>query len=1019
MKPVRLKLRGYMTYKNEVELNFERLYDQQIFLITGDTGSGKSTIFDAIYYSLYNESIKNVNMDHIRSDFLNENDPITYVVFEFRKANRLYKIERIPKQRAKENNRVKNVGKKVFLYDYLENKNNWNLLAEKEKDVENLIKEIIGLDKNQFRKVCLLPQGEFAQFLLSNTSEKINILRRIFRIDDNKLLQDHLKLTVKEKNDQLELLKKELGILLSRDNLNDITPDLILNNKFNEIYSKIKKNLEQLNMDDKKTRINIDNTDKYIFNEDSKRKKIININEKINLYNEAYEKLEKLKSYSEEINSKNEFCSKAKFFIEINEFYENLSEIENNIKSTEENISELEHSYNIKKEKFNKFGDYDIFLQENYSKLNKLNQEELNINSRIKRLTEKLDMRNRFFDLEKDYKNYISNKEKYQKLTDKCNIRNREIGELNCYLLDLKDEKFNTIEIISNLEKRKKFLLDEIKLKEDKNNIEELIKKNTDKLTEFKQELLRIKEKKAKIKEKEKLEIINELKRLALKEKSCPVCGNTHLRGISLSNIKEDYQEEILDSEDILKERIVRTKTIIESKSEQLKSLHISNNEITLDDLRKVEKELSLLTKKSQELNRKINEVTEKLELRNLETDAIVADLKFLTEKMSENKYIEAEYNTLKAQLSELDDNLEKNIKLETRKYLTVKDDIKATQKKIEIFKNDYILIKEKLKLIENKLKDQKILYETKLKEQTSLQRKIDEKFIDSVYEKEDFIGFNVVKSELKKIEAELYDYFNDYSLNEKLLKKYDSYKNYQLEDITAYDVRIAKAQEHKQKYLEKSASVKTQLEQMKDLLTKVEVIDKTYDEESKKTYILSTLSDIANGQYAWVEENKNLTFETFVLIFSFENILEYANKRLLKMTDGQFLLRRLDNQSKRGKSGLDIGVLDLNTGTVRQVNTLSGGEMFLASLSLALGLSDQIVNNSSALNIECMFIDEGFGHLSENFIYNALNAIEKISQNNRLVGIISHVDILKNYINCKVIVSYDPKQGSKIGVNI
>ena len=175
----------------------------------------------------------------------------------------------------------------------------------------------------------------------------------------------------------------------------------------------------------------------------------------------------------------------------------------------------------------------------------------------------------------------------------------------------------------------------------------------------------------------------------------------------------------------------------------------------------------------------------------------------------------------------------------------------------------------------------------------------------------------------------------------------------------------------------------------------------------------VAELSKAANGQYSVQGEKR--TFEIFIQSFYFERMVELANIRFVQMTNGRFHLRRLDGTSdKRIQSGLELEVLDDYTGKPRGIKSLSGGEAFKASLSLALGLSDMIQQTAGGVEINAMFIDEGFGALDEQSREQAVEILQQLSHGNRMVGIISHVTELKESIEKKLIVQKS-NVGSKV----
>ena len=177
--------------------------------------------------------------------------------------------------------------------------------------------------------------------------------------------------------------------------------------------------------------------------------------------------------------------------------------------------------------------------------------------------------------------------------------------------------------------------------------------------------------------------------------------------------------------------------------------------------------------------------------------------------------------------------------------------------------------------------------------------------------------------------------------------------------------------------------------------------LEKTRDEYAMVNDLYRTVS----GQKAG--EKGKLNFETYVQQYYFKEVVAAANKRLTVLTDGGFVLRCKESaKNLRSQSGLDLDVYDINTMQWRDVSTLSGGESFMASMALALGLSDVVQNQSGQIRLESMFIDEGFGSLDENALRQAIGLLSKLADGKRMIGVISHVAELKERIDQKIVVN-------------
>lgn len=175
-------------------------------------------------------------------------------------------------------------------------------------------------------------------------------------------------------------------------------------------------------------------------------------------------------------------------------------------------------------------------------------------------------------------------------------------------------------------------------------------------------------------------------------------------------------------------------------------------------------------------------------------------------------------------------------------------------------------------------------------------------------------------------------------------------------------------------------------------------------------------LSDTASGEVAGKEK---ITLETYVQMAYFERIIARANTRFMVMSGGQYELKRCTEEDNRGKSGLGLSVVDHYNGTERSVKTLSGGESFQASLSLALGLSDEIQAQAGGIRLDAMFVDEGFGSLDEDALNLAIKALDDLAEGRRLVGIISHVSELKTRIERQIVVVKERNGGSRAGIQL
>ena len=182
-----------------------------------------------------------------------------------------------------------------------------------------------------------------------------------------------------------------------------------------------------------------------------------------------------------------------------------------------------------------------------------------------------------------------------------------------------------------------------------------------------------------------------------------------------------------------------------------------------------------------------------------------------------------------------------------------------------------------------------------------------------------------------------------------------------------------------------------------------------------EKWMLVKSLSNTANGN---VSGKEKIMLETYIQMTHFNRIITRANTRFMIMSGGQYELKRKEEaENLRSQSGLELDVIDHYNGSVRSVRTLSGGESFQASLALALGLSDEIQSAAGGIQLDAMFIDEGFGSLDEESLEQAMKALINLADGNRLVGIISHVAELKERIDKQIVVTKQKAEGSTVKV--
>lgn len=1018
MKPVKLEMYGFMTYKNKTFIDFTKIYDSKIFIISGDTGSGKTTIFDAISFALFGEiQREGFNSNDIRSDFLGGDDPITYVDFYFEIDGKNYRIKRIPNQKAKKTRTNVNVSHSVEFYK-IENENEI-LISDGPQKTDKKIIEVIGLDYNQLNRVMILAQGEFSKFLKSNSDEKAELLSKIFSSYLYKEIEEKLKEASKNSKRNLDMISNSLeNEIVKNELLDDKVDDELIKLKD---FQKIIDIIEDLLLESKKN-IQIKNEEKLSLN-----KNLENENSKLNFYEKENEQIE---------NYKNLFKEKEKL-LEDESFYKNLKK----------DLAYAEKSIAIKPY-------YESFLDLNKSQKDlktKLDFENKNLKTIEKEL--------------KENKTYLGNKDELLKIIDQKKeniVKNLEILNKFENLQKIKDELDKNKKAFEDGKNYKKSIENNLKEKE---KINEKIRKKSDELLDFSRNLEKITKKshnayqkvfeiqnfyekalindekiknlndekiqfdkankayeKAKIlldraKENKKSIQINEFRK-DLKEKGiCPICGKIYKGEIEflesfdldIEKIKKDYFDLELKI-NLSKDKISDLEKSIDFNMEKAEDI-----EKNLQNYKNEHEKLKKSYDKSNKEYKKEISYKKDLEKEAFEIEKIIGDLENKLENLGNLNNIEELENKFKIKKEELDDFDEKkvieNVNSDKKFVENEEERIKKIDEKIKNLEKEKSSSNSKVESLSSYIK---INQEKILKAENIFENKIRENFkcID------EFLKYLEKYKDLIDRKEEIQKYFenlNNISIRLTSLKDYANKEKFETDKIKE---KIENLKNILEETNDSIFSLKLNETRLKDSKNEIYSIEKNFNKLKNEDGILYKLSKIADGSLSNVSGREKLNFETFVLSYYFRKILSLANIRLKEMTDGQFtMIRKKQTNDKRKNYGLDIEILDANTGKIRSEASLSGGESFIASLALALGLSDEISMENGGIKIDTLFIDEGFGTLSDDYLEKAIRTIEKLSYDNKFIGLISHVKELKDAIDAKIEVSYSKTEGSSLKV--
>ena len=1040
MRPIKLTISAFGPYASKQVIDFEELKGRNIFVISGKTGAGKTTIFDAISYALYGEaSGESRETDSLRSHFADDNTE-TYVELEFELRGEKYTVNRVPKQKKKkargEGYTEKSADATLTLPD--------GKVITKVKNVTDKIIEILGITREQFKQIVMLAQGEFKKLLLADSVEREGIFRKIFNTYDFEKIQAELKDKAANLSKNRTKSKHEMEINLKNiKGEHDIVIDEYVD--FPLVIEKLKDLLERdnniyktLNEEGKEVdnNLQVKNQEKAIIETNNnllKEKEIIT------------------KALEELLSKEDEYKNKAKAIIDGKNAKE-VKYIEDKLIETTKKLTKREEDYNLSLKNIDSLKleqeEANKLLQIEESKecdREKLSVEINNLNKLEEKIIELDSLNNKVMHLKQSAENsklqIINNKKETEELK-----KSKEEKELQ--LKDIATLETKKVELESDIKAKNKTLDEVRELFKVIRSFQNTYIEHNNKAKEYKEfevEYKKVKENYEKMDDLYKKEQAGILASKLQENEPCPVCGSTNHP--NKATIKENLKIPTKEELKVAKENLDKLEKENLEKINNLTTLN--SNKTTY--LEQVNNHLSMLSA-TLNIDKTFNSETAKV-VKNLGTelksviDKLKDELLKVIDKISLKEKIEKELNLITTTINEREQSLikleesEKNYTTELTQNITKIDeykkeipenitDLKTLNNLIEVKTKELNISKEKLAKL--RLENENLAKKLEGENSTSkeINKSIEELKLEIANNKANFNeaikeqGFDNIQtyedaklqiSMVESLEKEVENYNSELKLTkakqEDIINKT---KDIVFMDITTIDEEIRSIQNNKKELEGKLRDLHSIIDNNKTVLKNVENLNIEFKEIEEEYKVVGELADLANGKKA-----PYISFERYILASYFEDIIEAANIRLEKMTGDRFSLIRKTSKSKgAGQKGLELEIYDNYTDSSRDVSSLSGGESFKASLSLALGLSDIVQSNAGGVSLDTMFVDEGFGTLDPQSLDNAIDSLLELQRGGRLVGIISHVEELKERIDAKLEVTSTSK-GSKVEFNI
>ena len=916
MRPIELTMTAFGPYAGTTKVDFSLLGNSGLYLITGDTGAGKTTIFDAITYALFGEaSGDNRKADMFRSKYADP-ETVCSVELKFEYRGKEYMITRDPEQEiAKKSGGTKKHGQVAIL-------NMPGKVVDGKKNVDEEIRNLLGIDRKQFMQIAMIAQGDFLKLLLASTDERKAIFRQVFKTEKFFELQEELKKKTSELTGSYNLEREKCkqyidGIEVSSDSA--YVQDVESAKNGNMPVEDILGLLENLIMEDEKIESGFEKE------KDELDKQLGDINKDI----QVIQTRNNLEISIQE--------SKSKLALE-----ENVLQKSKEILDTEE--KNKPNTELAKKEKTQ----LELELPR-YDEHDKLNEEIVHATYELGKIKNELDI------LNENLMNRVAQLEQNQKEYEELQSAAVNIEKLQANVSQLTDKHNSELDILNSIKDLQKI---EIELSQ--------------KQKELSQVLENCKTKEQEYSEKHKIFLMEQAGIMAetLEEGSpCPVCGSIHHPNKAKKTEDAPTEEELKHLKEIVDDL---------QKQASEKSEECSNTIGRKDTLEKV------LKKNCVALDIEFNddvEIVIRKDLAELEDEIVIAGETLQKENI---KVINKEkLGNLIPQLQQAVDNIKVEINERNKGISSLEAEISTKQKQFA--------------------KEQASLKCANKEDVNNLIEALKKKISDS-------------ENALKKAQEDYTNTEKDIAdLNGQIKGFEEQIKKLTILDANEIDAKKTELEAKKDVLDLESKKTHTRVEINKGAQRNIRATSGNLVKLEKQLTWLNALNNTANAKLSGKER---IMLETYIQMTYFDRIIRRANIRLLKMSEGQFELKRCEiAENMQSQSGLDLNVIDHYNGSERSVKSLSGGESFMASLSLALGLSDEIQASAGGIKLDTMFVDEGFGSLDQSALEQALTTLNSLSEGNRLVGIISHVTELRDRIEKKIIVTKDKSEGSAIKI--
>ncbi|WP_165209620.1 AAA family ATPase [Streptococcus tangpeifui] len=1055
MKPIRIEMTNFGPYRREV-LDFSSLDENSLFLISGRTGAGKSSIFDAMTYALYDKTSSDRPVNELRSSFAELKDPRTKVVFYFEHHNQLYRLEReLDLKPRKGLDRGKGIGTSKASLSVVDGVGGLELdkLAGKPKDTNQAVVDLLRLTSEQFKQIILLPQYQFSQFLKSPTSEKIPILRQIFGTQVFAQFEENLAhkwSQAKQKQSQFQTnLDAHFASQIWTPEERTTFAELTSEQRLSQAHEHLQHYQKELTAAKQKKAVA----------EKSAREADLAYQAAQGLAAQFQDRRSKQVQYQEQIVDQAEDYQKKQAKLNQLNFAAGLSDLVKEENSKQKRAQELDRSQtNLQEEvakrqeklapldkQLVKLQGQKIQAEKSQAEIENLSLALSSAQTLTKQTAELTAAELGLKKLADDQKKLLNQEQELSQ--NKADLEASLISEQE--LQDLKEirqeaqhlidgDLSDSLQKLAQLQEEQKSLSDrQVAIGQAQDKLESDLIDVRSRLKTMKQDQLKL--------------MVAKLQTELEEGSPCPVCGSFDHPGVQVGSVDEETLVDLSQKVEDLEAQLVNKQEALQAKqfeADQLKSQLADNRRIRKDLQENLASSYQILREKTSsylsdfiwetaysdyfgqvikhQLDQQYQDIVAKKTKQIQQLEQLtqnLASLDQIKQKVQQDMAgLSGQIKTLKQSQSQLNevypdlktpDYYQQEIANRREAYQQFRREFESCQQQVASQK-------EALSSLQGRLASLTESLQANRADLKALTKQLESKLADSR-------ALTHERSELQEWLTELaagqqltlQAWLTEYQQHRRSLEASLADLNQVLADQSEPDLLVlAQQKEEAESALNQAASQLALSEHHRDqvvqLVAEIENIVAQAGHHLEKFSQLTQLKNIISGTETG---SQRLKLETYVIQAYLEEILTYANDHYIGLLSNQqfeFLIGR--EGSGNSQSGLEINIYDRTNNKELPAASLSGGETFIASLAIALSMSEVVQNTSNGALVETLFIDEGFGSLDEDTLDKAIAVLEQIGQN-RMVGVISHVKEMKDTIQQQVLIEKGLDGSSRIKV--